>query len=91
MTLKIKIFIWQALRYRLPSGVEMIKRFGPGDGLCRLCAVPESGTHILFSCPAARFLRSFVAEALGPDWQAQDLGEFLEAQTVPVGVGASFV
>jgi hypothetical protein len=32
----------------------------------------------MFACPAARFLWSFVAEALGPEWQALDLGEFLE-------------
>jgi hypothetical protein len=32
----------------------------------------------MFACSAARFLWSFVAEALGPEWQALDLGEFLE-------------
>ena len=78
MPLKIKIFTWQLLRDRLPSGVEVVKQFGPGDGTCPLCAVPESGTHILFSCPAAHFLWSFMAEALGPEWQARDLAEFLE-------------
>ena len=80
MPLKIKIFTWQLLRDRLPSGVEVAKRLGPSDGACPLCAVPESRTHILFSCPAARFLWNVVAEALGPEWQAQDLGEFLEVQ-----------
>jgi hypothetical protein len=29
---------------------------------------------------AARFMWSFVHEALGPAWQAQDLGKFLETQ-----------
>ena len=85
MPLKIKIFTWQLLRDRLPSGVEVVKRFGPGDGTCPLCAVPESGTHILFSCPAARFLWSFLAEALGSEWQAQDLAEFLEVQANRTG------
>jgi hypothetical protein len=32
----------------------------------------------MFACPAARFLWSFVSEALGPEWQALELGEFLE-------------
>jgi hypothetical protein len=32
----------------------------------------------MFAYSAARFLWSFVAEALGPEWQALDLGEFLE-------------
>ena len=67
LPLKTKIFVWQLLRDRLPSGVEVAKRHGPGDGLCPLCAVSETGTHILFSCPAARFLWSFVHEALGPE------------------------
>ena len=85
LPLKIKIFTWQLLRDRLPPGVEVVKRFGPGDGTCPQCAVPESGTHILFSCPAARFLWSFLAEALGTEWQAQDLGEFLEVQANRTG------
>lgn len=77
LPLKIKIFVWLLLRDRLPSGVEVAKRFGPGDGQCLLCVV--AGLHIFFSCPAARFLWNFLREALGPDWQASDLGEFLEA------------
>jgi hypothetical protein len=62
--LKTKIFVWQLLRDRLPSGVEVVKRHGPGNGLCPLCAVPETTHHIMFACPAARFLWSFVSEAL---------------------------
>ena len=85
LPLKIKIFTWQLLRDRLPSGVEVAKRLGPGDGTCPLCAVPETGTHILFSCPAARFLWSFIAEALGPEWQALDLAELLEVQANHTG------
>ena len=34
MPLKIKIFVWQLLRDRLPSGTEVLKRHGPGNGLC---------------------------------------------------------
>ena len=85
LPLKIKIFVWQLLRDRLPTGVEVRKRRGPGSGLCPLCGIPETGTHILFSCPAARFLWNFVHEALGPAWQAQDLGEFLETQANRTG------
>lgn len=79
LPLKISFFVWQLLRDRLPSGVEVAKRHGPGDGLCLLCVVPETGMHIFFPCPAARFLWNFIHEALGPEWQASDLGEFLEA------------
>ena len=50
-----------------------------------MCGIPETGTHILFTCPAARFLWNFVHEALGPAWQASDLGEFLEIQANRTG------
>jgi hypothetical protein len=39
----------------------------------------------MFTCPAARFLWSFVQEALGPPWQAWDLGEFLETHANRTG------
>ena len=65
--------------------MEVRKRQGPGDGLCPMCGIPETGTHILFTCPAARFLWNFVHEALGPAWQASDLGEFLEIQANRTG------
>ncbi|KAE8768434.1 hypothetical protein D1007_60080 [Hordeum vulgare] len=60
LPLKIKIFVWQLLHDRLPSGTEVLKRHGPGNGTCPLCHVPETGTHILFSCVALR-LRPFGA------------------------------
>ena len=76
--LKIKIFVWQLLWDRLPSGTEVLKRHGPGDGLCPLCVVPKTGTHILFSCTAVRVLWTYVREALGPEWEALNLAEFLQ-------------
>ncbi|KAE8809575.1 hypothetical protein D1007_13868 [Hordeum vulgare] len=78
LPLKNKIFVWQLLRDRLPSGTEVLKRHGPGNGTCPLCHVPENGTHILFSCVAAQALWGFVHEALGPEWEAHDLADFLQ-------------
>jgi hypothetical protein len=60
LPLKTKILVWQLLRDRLPSGVEVAKRHGQGDELCPLCRIPESGTHMMFTCPATQFLWSFV-------------------------------
>jgi hypothetical protein len=54
------------------------KRHGPRNGMFPLCNVPEMTRHIIFTCPAARFLWSFVFKALGPGWQALDLSEFQE-------------
>ena len=76
--LKIKIFVWQLLRNRLCSGTEVLKQQGPRNGLCPLCAVPETETHILFSCTAVRVMWMFVHEALGPDWEALNLVDFLQ-------------
>uniref|UniRef100_A0A453B600 Reverse transcriptase zinc-binding domain-containing protein n=1 Tax=Aegilops tauschii subsp. strangulata TaxID=200361 RepID=A0A453B600_AEGTS len=89
MPLKIKIFVWQLLRDRLPSGTEVLKRHGPSNGLCPLCLVPEMGTRILFSCIAAPARSCFVREALGPEWEAHDLAEFLQVRATQVGPLAS--
>jgi hypothetical protein len=83
--IKIKIFVWQLLRDRLPSGAEVLKRNGPGNGICPLCSVPETGSHIMFFSTAARALWSFVRDALGPDWDAGDLAEFLQARATQAG------
>jgi hypothetical protein len=42
-------------------------------------------THIMFSCPAAQFLWSFVGEALGTEWQDLDLSDFLETRANQTG------
>lgn len=77
---KIKIFVCQLLWDNHPSGTNVIKRHGPGDGLRPLCGVPETGTHILFLCTEARFLWTFVREALGLDWEALDQAGFLQTR-----------
>jgi hypothetical protein len=63
LSLKIKIFTWQLLQDRLPSGVEVAKQ--QGRELCLFCGISESGTHIMFTCTVARFLWSFVHEGVG--------------------------
>lgn len=41
LPLKIRVFLWQLVRGRLPSGIEVLKRSGPGDGTCPLCDAEE--------------------------------------------------
>jgi hypothetical protein len=62
---RLRSFVCQLLRDRIPLGVEVFKC---ARGMCQLCVVPGSTTHIMFSCPATQFLRSFSLEALGPEW-----------------------
>lgn len=38
--LKIKVFLWQIFRNKLPTSVNIAKRHGPSSGLCVVCAAP---------------------------------------------------
>ena len=70
------------MRGRLPSGTEVRKRNGPGDGLCPICLVPEDCNHIFFRCPAAQFLWSCFREVVGGTWCHDNLPDlFWEVQT----------
>lgn len=64
LPLKIRIFLWQFIRGRVPSGVEVLKRTGPGNGMCPLCDVEEDFNHIFFSCVRAQFLWSCLREVV---------------------------
>ncbi|XP_073357950.1 uncharacterized protein [Aegilops tauschii subsp. strangulata] len=55
LPLKIRIFLWQWIRDHLPSGVEVLKCNGPGDGHCLLCGPEEDSNHIFFTCVSAQF------------------------------------
>ncbi|XP_073355625.1 uncharacterized protein [Aegilops tauschii subsp. strangulata] len=53
------------IRGCLPSGVEVLKRNGPGDGRCPLCGPEEDLNHIFFTCLSAQFLWSCFREIVG--------------------------
>ncbi|XP_073360938.1 uncharacterized protein [Aegilops tauschii subsp. strangulata] len=73
LPLKIRIFLWQWIRGRLPSGVEVLKRNGPGDGWCPLCRPEEDTNHIFFTCVSAQFLWSCFRELVGGSWDHNNL------------------
>ena len=68
LPLKIKIFMWQMLRNRLPTSDNVAKRNGPADGTCGLCGLVEDANHVFFRCHLARFAWSAVREAFHSDW-----------------------
>jgi hypothetical protein len=68
LPLKIKYFLWQVARGRIPSGDQVQKRHGPRDGLCPLCGEAKDQNHILFSCVLAKFRCSVFSETLGQQW-----------------------
>jgi hypothetical protein len=74
---RIKVFLWQLIRNRLPSSAQVAKRRGPSDGLCSLCHEPEDCNHIFFLCPMARFMWAGVRELLRCDWNPAGAGDFI--------------
>ncbi|XP_020172316.1 uncharacterized protein [Aegilops tauschii subsp. strangulata] len=68
LPLKIRIFLWQWIHDRLPSGMEVLKRNGPGDGCCPLCGPEEDSNHIFFTCVSVQYLWSCFCEIVGGSW-----------------------
>ena len=66
--LKIKTFVWQLIRGRLPSNDQIVKRKGPSDGKCTLCGQDENVNHIFFQCVLVRFMWSGVRSMLSVTW-----------------------
>lgn len=66
--LTIKIFLWQAARYRLPSAINLQKQHGPGNGLCAHCVDPEDANYIVFLCPLSKYVWICVGKCLGRPW-----------------------
>ena len=45
---RIKMFLWQLIRDRLPCSEQVTKCHDPSDGLCALCGALEDCNHIFF-------------------------------------------
>jgi hypothetical protein len=74
---KIRVFLWQLIRGRLPSADQVARRNGPTDGSCALCGELEDGDHIFFRCHLARFLWAGVRELLPCSWNPTGVGDFI--------------
>jgi hypothetical protein len=74
---RIKIFLWQLIRSRLPSGVQVAKRNGPTNGACALCGEQEDCDHIFFSCHLAKLMWAGARELLHCDWNPAGAGHFI--------------
>ena len=73
--LKIKNFLWQLARNRLPTREQIQKKQGPSDGKCVLCGETESSNHIFFSCLLARFMWSGVRTMFSVSWNPSSFAE----------------
>jgi hypothetical protein len=75
--LKVKIFLWQMAKGRLPSNAQIFRRHGASDGKCALCGSSETVDHFFFSCHLACFAWSGIREALGVQWNPQSFQDFV--------------
>jgi hypothetical protein len=73
--LKVRIFIWQLARGRLPANDQIRHRHGPSDGLCKLCHSTEDVQHIFFNCPMARFAWSVLRDVFEVDWDPSSFAD----------------
>ncbi|KAK1613172.1 hypothetical protein QYE76_036845 [Lolium multiflorum] len=83
--LKVRIFLWQLSKHRLPSNDNIRKRRGPSNGTCALCLEVEDNNHIFFRCPLARFMWSAVRDLLGCSWNPSCFADIFWYMRVHVG------
>nr|XP_020158384.1 uncharacterized protein LOC109743706 [Aegilops tauschii subsp. strangulata] len=76
--LKIKIFMWQMFRNRLPTSDNVAKRNGPANGTCAICALGEDANHVFFGCCLARFAWSAAWAPLGKQRDEGRMTEIME-------------
>jgi hypothetical protein len=69
--LKVKIFIWMASHDRIQLGVQLKKKQCSGLEKCVACDVLETTDHVLFQCPMAVYLWTFLRDTLG--WQSSPI------------------
>ena len=77
LPLKLKVFVWQALHNRLPTGVDLKRKKWRGDANCPLCGVPETVDHVLFQCVLAGFVWGCLREVFGWASAPSNLGALL--------------
>jgi hypothetical protein len=74
---RIRVFLWQLIRGRLPSCEQVAKRHGSSDGRCALCGEIEDCSHIFISCHLGRFIWAGVRELLSCSWNPAGAGDFV--------------
>jgi len=63
--LKVKIFMWMTAHDRIQCAVQLKKKKWSGQEECFVCGKFETSDHIIFQCPIAVFLWSFLRDSLG--------------------------
>jgi hypothetical protein len=63
--LKVRVFLWQVFHNRIQTAIQLKSIDWKGSGKCGLCGQPKDVNYLLFGCSLARFVWSFMGEALG--------------------------
>jgi hypothetical protein len=63
--LKVKIFMWMTAHDRIQCAVQLKKKKWSREEECFVCGKLETSDHIIFQCPIAVFLWSFLRDSLG--------------------------
>lgn len=91
LPLKIKNFMWQMFRNRLPTSDNVAKCNGPTDGSCAVCGLGEDANHVFFGCFLARFAWSAIRETFSQNWNPLSGGDLLALLTSQRGTSARIV
>ncbi|XP_073353581.1 uncharacterized protein [Aegilops tauschii subsp. strangulata] len=89
--LKIKIFMWQMFRNRLPTSDNVAKRHRPANGTCAICGLGEDANHVFFGCRLARFAWSAVRDTFNQNWNPQTSVDLLNLLSAQRGANARVV
>jgi hypothetical protein len=83
---KVKIFMWQAFRGRLPAADQIRKRNGPGMDRCALCDALEDTNHIFFHYVLAKLVWCCFRSWLQVSWAPSSFSDLRNLATSLVGV-----
>ena len=62
---KVRVFLWLAVRKSILTKDVLHRRGWKGDKMCQFCGVDETITHLLFTCPLARYVWNVASCAFG--------------------------
>lgn len=74
--MKVKYFLWLALRNRIQSAEHLKKKGWNGSEFCLLCGHTETTNHILFQCSMDTFIWCACRDAFGWNVLPRDFEEF---------------
>jgi hypothetical protein len=74
---KIRVFLWQLIRGRLPAGDQLVKRRGPSNGSCAFCGEWETCDHIFFKCHIAKLMWAGIRDLLHCTWNLAGAADFI--------------